>query len=292
MSPTSKIINSNDVQIGIIQQDATPAASGAATLVLLHGFTGRAANWEPLFAALALPGMRIIALDMLGHGQSSAPEDPARYTMQYCQSDILAVLTELGVVPGTAILLGYSMGGRIALYTAFSYFFRALVLESASPGIADPVEREQRRRSDTILAASIERDGIATFVEHWEQLPLFASQSSLPIETRQDQQRQRLSNRAKGLANSLRGVGTGEQPSLYDQLPALALPVLLIAGELDAKFCSIARQMEQQLPDATLHIVPGAGHTVHLEQPDLFVQLVKQFCIEEKKHVNRMGKST
>jgi len=279
MPSTSNIINVNDVQIGIIQQDATSATSRAATLVLLHGFTGRASNWEPFFDTLALPAMRIIAIDMLGHGQSSAPENPARYTMHYCQSDILAVLTELGVAPGTAILLGYSMGGRIALYTAFSHFFRALILESASPGLADPVEREQRSHSDTILAASIERDGVANFVEYWEQLPLFASQSSLPGETRQAQHRQRLANRAQGLANSLRGVGTGEQPSLHDRLPALAIPVLLIAGELDPKFCGIARLMAQQLPDATLHIVPGAGHTVHLEQPDLFAQLVRQFCL-------------
>ncbi len=277
----NKLINSNGVQIGIIQRDATPDTTRAATLVLLHGFTGSAANWEPLFEAIALPGMRIIAIDMLGHGRSSAPENPERYTMQHCQADILAVLTELGVVSGEAILLGYSMGGRIALYTAFSRFFRALILESASPGLADPVERERRRRSDLALAASIEQNGIANFVAHWEQLPLFASQSNLPIEIRQAQQRQRLSNRAQGLANSLRGVGTGEQPSLQDQLPTLAIPVLLIAGELDAKFCTIARQMEQQLPYATLHIVPGAGHTVHLEQPDLFAQLVKQFCAKQ-----------
>jgi 2-succinyl-6-hydroxy-2,4-cyclohexadiene-1-carboxylate synthase len=249
----------------------------------LHGFTGRAANWVPLFDAMALPGMRIIAIDVPGHGQSSAPGNAERYAMQYCQADILAVLAELGVLPGAAILLGYSMGGRIALYTAFSHFFRALILESVSPGLADPVEREQRRRSDRVLAASIERDGIVTFVERWEQLPLFASQGSLPIETRQAQHRQRLSNRAQGLANSLRGVGTGEQPSLHDKLPSLAIPVLLIAGELDPKFCSIARQMEQQLPSATLHIVPGAGHVVHLEQPDLFTQLVRQFCAQQSE---------
>jgi 2-succinyl-6-hydroxy-2,4-cyclohexadiene-1-carboxylate synthase len=245
----------------------------------LHGFTGSAANWEHLFDQLALPAMQLIAIDMLGHGQSSAPEDPERYTMQHCQADILAVLTELGVVPGEAILLGYSMGGRIALYTAFSHFFRALILESASPGLADPTERAQRRRSDTVLAASIERDGMASFVEHWEQLPLFASQSNLPEEIRQALHRQRLSNRVQGLANSLRGVGTGEQSDLHERLPSLTLPVLLIAGELDTKFCSIARQMEQQLPNARLQIVPGAGHTVHLEQPVLYAQLVQQFCM-------------
>lgn len=281
MLSTSRRIHVNGVQIGIIQWDTAPIAKRAGTLVCLHGFTGSALNWEHLFDELVLPNMRIIAIDMLGHGQSSAPENPERYTMQHCQTDILSVLTELGVVPGEAILLGYSMGGRIALYTAFSHFFRALILESASPGLANPVERAQRRRSDVALADSIERDGIAAFVERWEQLLLFASQSSLPIETRQALHHQRLSNRAHGLANSLRGVGTGVQPALYDQLPSLAIPVLLIAGELDPKFCSIARQMEQQLPYATLHVIPDAGHCVHLEQPALFAQLVRQFCMHQ-----------
>ncbi len=281
MLPTSKRIYVNGVEIGIIQRDTDPPKSKEGTLVLLHGFTGSASNWEHLFDQLALPTIQLIAIDMLGHGQSSAPDAPERYNMQHCQEDILAVLTKLGIVPGEAILLGYSMGGRIALYTAFAHFFRALILESASPGLADAAERTQRCLSDTALAASIEWDGIASFVEHWEQLPLFASQNSLPAETRQAMHRQRLSNRVIGLANSLRGVGTGEQPALHEQLPSLALPVLLIAGELDAKFCSIALQMEQLLPYASLHIVPGAGHTVHLEQPVLFAQLVQQFCIQQ-----------
>ena len=279
MIPVYKCVNVNAVQIGVLQRE--PFVSGsdpAGTLVLLHGFTGSARNWESLCADLALRDWCIIALDMLGHGKSSAPEDAERYGMEHCQDDILAVLRELGVQAGEAVLLGYSMGGRIALYTAFSRFFRALILESASPGIADAREREQRRSSDDALAASIEQGGIAPFVERWEKLPLFASQSNLPIAQQEALHHQRLHNRAVGLANSLRGVGTGTQPALHAQLSTLDLPVLLIAGELDAKFCSIACQMARDLPHATLHIVAGAGHTVHLEQPAVFVQLVTQFC--------------
>ncbi len=279
MIPVYRCVNVNGVQIGVLQRE--PLISGSdpvGTLVLLHGFTGSARNWESLYADLALPGWRIVALDMLGHGRSSAPNDSKRYGMEHCQDDILAVLREIGVQAGEAVLLGYSMGGRIALYTAFSRFFRALILESASPGIADPREREQRRSSDNALAASIEQEGMAPFVERWEKLPLFASQSNLPIAQQEALHCQRLQNREVGLANSLRGVGTGAQPALYAQLPALDLPVLLIAGALDAKFCSIARQMARDLPQATLHIIAGAGHTVHLEQPAVFVQLVRQFC--------------
>lgn len=266
----------NGVHINVVSH--VNIAGGQPTLVLLHGFTGSANGWGNLLDELALPGLQVIALDMLGHGQSDAPDDPQRYTIEHCQADIIGTLQTLGIGEGEAILLGYSMGGRIALYSAFSGFFRTLILESASAGLADPTEREQRRLSDMALAANIERDGIAAFVAHWENLPLFASQTKLSAERRQTLHAQRLTNHANGLANSLRGVGTGVQPALHARLPELDIPVILIAGELDAKFCSIAQQMARQLPQTQLHIVPGAGHTVHLEQPELFVHRVRAFC--------------
>jgi 2-succinyl-6-hydroxy-2,4-cyclohexadiene-1-carboxylate synthase len=248
------------------------------TLVLLHGFTGSAASWSALLPLLAVPGRRIIALDLLGHGHADAPADPTRYGIVCCQADILATLNSLGVQSREAMLLGYSMGGRIALYTAFSGFFRALILESASPGLATEAEREQRRQSDNALAARIESVGVEAFIDYWEKLPLFASQNNLPAETRAALRTQRLDNRASGLANSLRGVGTGAQPALHERLPTLDLPTLLLAGELDAKFCQIADQMARSIPQASLHLVPGSGHAIHLEQPALFAGLVNEFC--------------
>jgi len=249
------------------------------TLVLLHGFTGSAAGWGHQMDTLADYGLQIIALDLLGHGQSDAPEDAKRYSIECFQKDILAALQELGVHKGQAIILGYSMGGRIALFTALSGFFRALILESASPGLEDLAEREERRTSDEALAASIESEGVPEFIERWEHLPLFASQRTLPFECSEALYRQRLQNNATGLAQSLRGVGTGVQPSLYTRLPTLHIPVLLIAGELDTKFTTIAKHMAQVLPQSQLHIIPAAGHTVHLEQPQLFTSLVGDFSL-------------
>ncbi len=268
-------------QGGIVAQCIAPQGreEEPTTLVLLHGFTGSAAGWRHQLDTLADCGLRIIALDLLGHGQSDAPDDPRRYTIQHCQQDILSALQELGVKSGQATILGYSMGGRIALYTAFSGFFRALILESASPGLEDPAEREQRRLSDEELATSIERDGVPAFIARWENLPLFASQRALPSECREALHRQRLQNSATGLAQSLRGIGTGVQPSLYARLPALNIPVLLIAGALDTKFTAIAQRMAQALPQSQLSIVPAAGHTVHLEQPQLFASLVGDFSL-------------
>lgn len=272
----SQRLQVNGVSIGIEQRGNRKQRP----LVLLHGFTGSASGWGALLDKLATSGFHIIAIDMLGHGQSDAPADPSRYSMEHCQADITGVLQQLDIQPGEAILLGYSMGGRIALYSAFSGYFRALILESASPGIADSIEREQRRLSDMALADRIERDGIESFVHHWENLPLFASQHTLPPDKQTALHQQRLHNNPQGLANSLRGVGTGAQPALHTKLPELTLPVLLLTGGLDSKFCAIAQQMQQTLPHAQLSIMPEAGHTVHLEQPEMFVKLVKTFCFE------------
>ncbi len=273
----SILVEVNGVRLGVELRGE--ARENNTALVMLHGFTGSAAGWGSHLDTLAAYGLRIIAMDLPGHGQSDAPGDPYRYAIEYCQQDILAALQELGVSQGEAVLLGYSMGGRIALYTAFSGFFRGLILESASPGLEDPAEREQRRISDEALAASIERDGVPAFIDRWEKLPLFASQNALPFERKEELRRQRLSNRAIGLAQSLRGVGTGVQTSLYARLPTLHIPVLLIAGELDTKFTSIAQRMAQALPQSQLRIVPGAGHMIHLEQPEKFDSLVGDFSL-------------
>src|SRR5436305_10658514 len=273
------IVQVHGIRLGVEQRGE--ARKSASTLVMLHGFTGSAAGWGLHLDTLTAYGLRVIAFDLPGHGQSDAPKDPRRYSIEHCRRDILAALPQLGVSKGQAILLGYSMGGRIALYTAFSSFFRALILESASPGLAVPGEREQRRLSDETLAASIERDGVPAFIERWENLPLFASQKTLPLDCREKLHQQRLQNSATGLAQSLRGVGTGVQQSLYAQLPTLNIPVLLIPGELEAKFTTIARHMAQALPPPQLHIIPAAGHTVHLERPQAFASLVGNFvkCI-------------
>lgn len=264
----------NGIELGMVERDGGPRG----TLVLLHGFTGSAHSWDSLLDRMAEEGLRVIALDMLGHGESSAPEDAQRYAIEECEKDILAALKQLGVGPGEAILLGYSMGGRIALSSALSGYFRALILESASPGLADPTERAQRRASDSILAERIEREGVDAFISYWEKIPLFASQQRLPIERQNKLHRQRLRNNARGLANSLRGVGTGAQPALHARLADLKLPVLLIAGTLDPKFWQIGEQMARELPQAQLKLIENAGHTVHLEEPEIFVREISEFC--------------
>src|SRR5262249_18130913 len=145
--------------------------------------------------------------------------------------------------------------------------FASLMLESASPGLAEVAERAARTASDNALADLIEREGIEAFAVRWERMPLFATQERLPQAVRERLAAQRRANRPAPLANSLRGMGTGVQPSLWERLSELKIPCLIMAGELDAKFTSIARRMAAAIPHARLALVPGAGHTVHLEEP-------------------------
>lgn len=245
-------------------------------LLLLHGFTGSSASWEKQIIAFSTH-FRTIAVDLLGHGRTDSPADPNRYRMEQAAADIIAILDELKAAP--AHLLGYSMGGRLALYLAVNYpeWFQSLVLESASPGLATPASRAERQKQDNELADWIETNGIEAFVDRWEQLPLWASQAQLPPETRQALREQRLQNNPTGLANSLRGMGSGVQPSLWPHLGELKLPVLLLAGELDSKFVAINRQMHEQITPAQLQIISQAGHTIHLERPLRFNQLILEF---------------
>ncbi len=251
-------------------------AGDGAPLVLLHGFTGSAESWRPHIPAFATR-YRTVAIDLLGHGRSDAPADPDRYRIEHATQDVLAVLEDMGIA--RAAILGYSMGGRLALFlaTVAPERITALVLESASAGIRDAALRHERMARDTALADEIERDGVPAFVDHWERLPLFATQSRLPTVVRDALRAHRLAHSARGLANSLRGMGQGAQPPLWDRLPSLSVPALLLVGALDAAYCAHGREMSRLLPGARLVVVPDAGHTVHLEQPEIFQRTVLEF---------------
>jgi 2-succinyl-6-hydroxy-2,4-cyclohexadiene-1-carboxylate synthase len=216
-------------------------------VVLLHGFTQTGASWEPVIRALG-PRYRALAPN-LGAGPWSA------------EVGRLAAL-----VPSGAVLAGYSMGGRVALGLALARAvpLRALVLVSASPGLADPGDRLARRTKDDSLADRIEAIGIEAFAREWAAQPLFAGQ---PPEVVAAAHAERLLRSAGELAAQLRGLGTGVMPSLWDRLGELSVPTTLVVGERDAKFRAIAERMRARLPDAALVVVPSAGHAPHLEAP-------------------------
>ncbi|HUA45109.1 MAG TPA: 2-succinyl-6-hydroxy-2,4-cyclohexadiene-1-carboxylate synthase [Solirubrobacteraceae bacterium] len=229
----------------------------ARDVVLLHGFTHTGASWDPVVAALG-ESYRALALDIPGHGSAS---DRSPVTLEGVVEDLNTL------APKQFTLVGYSMGGRIALHAALALPGRIerLILIGASPGIADAAEREARLDDDERLAVKIEGMSIEEFARQWGHTPVLAGQ---PPDVLAAAHADRLRNRPAGLARALRGLGTAALPSLWGRLGEIRVPVALVVGERDEKFREVAARMAPEVPDSELIVVPDAGHAVHLEAPD------------------------
>jgi 2-succinyl-6-hydroxy-2,4-cyclohexadiene-1-carboxylate synthase len=236
----------------------------AESLVLLHGFTHTGASWDRVQGSLA-ERYRALAPDIRGHGVAS---DVRPVSLEAVIDDVA------GLPVDRFTLVGYSMGGRIALHVALALGerVRRLVLIGASPGLADPAEREARRAADERLASEVERSTIERFARRWaDATPVLASQ---PASVRESVHRDRLRNTPTGLAAALRGLGTGALPPLWERLGKLEMPVTLIVGTRDEKFTEIAGTMANTIPDADLALVPHTGHAVHLEAPEATAAII------------------
>jgi 2-succinyl-6-hydroxy-2,4-cyclohexadiene-1-carboxylate synthase len=245
-------------------------------LVLLHGFTGSSANLARVARAFE-EDYETLAVDLPGHGRSVGEAGAVGRDFDGCLDDLAATLASAG--HARAHWLGYSMGARLALAFAVRHPERvaSLVLVGGRAGIEDPDEREARRRADEDLAARIEARGVDAFVDEWLAQPLLASQRRLGPDFVAAERRARVGNDARELAASLRSLGPGVQPPLFDFLPALQVPVLLVAGALDGRFVDLARDLARRLPQAEVCRVADAGHAVHLERPEAFLGSVRDF---------------
>jgi 2-succinyl-6-hydroxy-2,4-cyclohexadiene-1-carboxylate synthase len=245
-------------------------------LLLLHGFTGDSSTWTP-FCPVWGKHSKLIIPDIIGHGETESPEDINRYKIESAAEDLILLLDQLEIEK--IDLLGYSMGGRLALTLAILYpeRVRKLILESASPGLKTDEERLLRRMKDEELANFINDQGIMSFVDYWEAIPLFSTMSSLPDSIKESIREQRLSNNAKGLANSLIGMGTGSQASWWGRLDQLSCDMLLLTGEKDEKFCKIAEKMAKDMRKASWIVINDCGHAIHVEQKEKFGTIVSDF---------------
>lgn len=254
-------------------------------VVLLHGFTGSSDTWST-FVEKHDEGFQLITIDLPGHGKTKT-NTPR--TMETCCQDLDQLLEHLQLTD--VHLVGYSMGGRTALSFAMAFpnKIRSLILESASPGLRLEEERNQRMQNDDKLAKKIEKEGIRSFIDFWENIPLFHTQNNLAPSVQEKIRHERLNQNEVGLSQSLRFMGTGAQPSWWNQLESVKSPVLLIVGELDKKFVNINEDMQHLFHSADLKIVEEAGHAIHVEKPEIFDKLVSSFIIQEEKRYNEKG---
>lgn len=248
-------------------------------VVCLHGFTGSSNTWEEVISFLPST-VELLTVDLIGHGQTDKPIDPACYFVEEQIEDLRELLQQLEWAHFT--LVGYSMGGRLAIAYAAKYPVDTLILESSSPGLVDEEERQKRKLSDELLAERIMKEGVISFIDFWEGIPLFQTQKKLSTEKQEMIRMERLAQSAVGLSNSLRGFSTGVQPSYWDILSKMTIPVFLLVGELDLKFCAIAKRMENELPNAKLEVVKDAGHAIHVEKPKIFATIIEKVILEEE----------
>lgn len=240
-------------------------------VLLLHGFLGSSADWLPVARQLR-PAWRCVLPDLPGHGLARFPKRPELYAFDGVARAVCASVTE------PVHLVGYSLGGRLALRLALQHpeKFLSLTLLSASPGLPTAAARAARRRADDALADALEQCGLSAFLVPWYAQTLFGGLRRKPLLLRRLLARRR-QNDAAELARLLRGCSVGRQPSLWPQLKQLQLPVLLLAGAQDEKYVRVMRQMQRQIRGAQLGVVPGAGHAIVEEQPARVARALKKF---------------
>jgi 2-succinyl-6-hydroxy-2,4-cyclohexadiene-1-carboxylate synthase len=246
----------------------------SSAVLFLHGFMGSSADWREVMAALGDRTFRI-AVDLPGHG-ASLELAPDTYKVEGAARAVIGILDGLEVVH--PVMVGYSMGGRLALYLALRYPERCagLFLESASPGLENSSKRAARRAADESKAKRLESGDLRAFLRDWYRQPLFASLAQDENLLRQTTEARRRNDPGE-LARSLRGMGTGSQPSLWGELESLSMPALAVAGGLDEKYAGISSRMRSINPRIRSTVVPGAGHTVHAEAPAEYVALLGRF---------------
>jgi len=232
----------------------------------LHGFAGHPDEAQEL-------NRSCVGVQMPGHGDSFSGGSCAISAAKDC---VYQAVEASGC--SAMDLVGYSMGSRVALSVAVENppWLRRLVLIGVHPGL-DGKERVARSELDKQRAETLESQGVYAFMDQWESIPLLATQAVISEPARSRMQNARRSHTALGLASSLREMGTGTMPSLWDRVSGIHAPVLLVTGSEDAKFDAIAKRLLKRIPKARHVVIDSAGHCAHLEQPEAFSAALSLF---------------
>ncbi len=236
--------------------------SDASAVLFLHGFMGSSADWDPMVQRLA-DRWRCVTVDLPGHGDT--PLDGFD-DFDALLSGLLSTMDSLNI--DEFHVVGYSMGGRVAfmLVDRVPKCLKSAFIISASPGLPLENERIARQKSDEALARRMENEGLDAFLDFWYELPLFRALRWHPERFAAMLARRRQNNPAV-LAEVLRRLGTGRMPNCWPIFDNLEIRLSYMAGDIDEKYYGIAEEIDWHCPEAYVTVLPGCGHTIHVEEP-------------------------
>ena len=241
-------------------------------LYTLHGFTESDEVWSDILSPTQIDHTCLL---LPGHGSKPCAADS---DIVSAAKDFAAILPDNG-----ADLLGYSMGGRIALRIALDFpeKVKRLILISSSPGLKDSTERAERAKRDDALAEILDEDGIGAFVAWWENHPVLKTARALDPNEEATLRSRRLNHDPADLANACRCLGQGRMEALWDRLGEIECPVLLMAGSHDRAYKEMLQDAAELITDARFRVIPVSGHAIHREQPAALLELLNDFLSEE-----------
>ena len=241
-------------------------------LVLLHGWMGSSEDYTEVIELLKLH-FYCIAIDLPGHGQTEVIGGDLGYDFVTTATGIIQLLDSLKI--DRCAITGYSFGGRLALYLALEFpdRFDRVIVESTSPGLPTITERDARIISDDHIIRQLETDEFQNFVTNWYRQPIFTGIDEHPDFPALIQRR--LKNQPSKLAKSLTSAGLGRQPYLLDRLKTYDRPILLIVGERDPKFGSIAQTLDRYGACFTVKIISEWSDNVQFRSLGSWIKL---FC--------------
>ena len=243
-------------------------------IIFFHGFLGSGFDWEEIINRLS-SDFFCLAVDLPGHGKTRVHGSTTAYSMESFAGIFINFVKISGFVDPS--LVGYSMGGRFAMFLTISTknLWSATILESATPGLRNEKQRIERQIKDNEIALKLEKEGLENFLTDWYKKPLFKTLSN--SKNFNSIIMRRMDNDPNELAKALRMMGVGVQPSLWSACRTINIPMLLLAGEFDRKFSNIKREMKSVNPNFKLQIIKNAGHNVHSEQPEAFYIQIHKF---------------
>jgi pimeloyl-ACP methyl ester carboxylesterase len=227
-------------------------------LLLTHGFSATCDMWRGQVEALSR-NHTLVIWDMRGHGQSDYPEDYSAYSETLTVADMAALLDRAGA--DKAVVGGLSLGGymSLAFYRAHPERVKALLIIDTGPGFKKDEAREAWNKRALDTAALYEKDGLAAL---------------------QTASRERATARhrsAEGLVRAARGMLTQRDARVMELLPEIKVPSLIVVGAEDTPFLAASDYMASKIPGARKVVIPGAGHAVNIDQPEAFIEAVRDF---------------